>query len=716
MVLVLLDDVGFGASSVVGGPIRMPTAERLAEAGLLYNRFHTTAICSPTRASLLTGCDAHATGVGTVLNVASNEPGYDGVLRDETATIARILKDAGYATGAFGKWHLTPAWETSELGPFDRWPIGRGFDTFYGFLGGESDHYEPNLYRGTTPIPLPDGPYHFTEDMVTQASDWIRLQTAMKPDQPFFAYLAPGAAHAPLHVEDAWIEKYRGVFDEGWDAIRQKLLAGQIAAGVAPADTVLTERPEGLPAWESLSPEEQQVGIRLMEAYAGFLEHCDTQLGHVVDTLEELGRRENTLFLYVVGDNGSSAEAGLSGSVSYFGAMTGILESTDQALDLLDEVGSKRTYPQYPAGWAWAMCSPFQWVKTVASHFGGTRNPLIVSWPQGIAQRGLRSQFGHVNDIVPTILEVTGTTAPDTVAGVEQRPMDGTSLAYSFDAPDAPERHTTQHFEVFGHRSIYHEGWIASATHGVAPWFAARKYQKASPLSDDIWELYNTLEDFSQAKDLSSEHPDKLAELQELFDAEIRRTGIPEPVDVRTNRKPLPNLLMGRNELVFTGPVTAVPESNGPVLSGNHWLLEAEVEIPAEGVLFSMGSRHAGIVLFLDDAGRANFCYRVFEASRVDLSSEPLTRGSHTLAVSFVADSPTSLGTAGVVRLSVDGTEVADSRIERTQNTYFSFDEPLTVGRTSGSPVGDAHPQSYPYTQRIKRVRIAWGPEQENLL
>ncbi|MGW5647719.1 sulfatase-like hydrolase/transferase [Saccharopolyspora sp. NPDC003752] len=710
VVLVLLDDVGFGASAPFGGPVDTPAVAELAATGLRYNRFHTTAICSPTRASLLTGRDPHVTGVGTVMNAANKYPGYQGIMRDSTATIATLLRRNGYSTACFGKWHLAPPWETSQIGPFDRWPTGRGFDTFYGFLGGETHQYEPTLYEGTRPVSRPDGDdYHLTEDLVDRSIDWVRMQHSLAPDRPFLLYLAPGATHAPLHVPEQWCRKYRGRFAQGWDEMREEILARQKELGVVPVDTELTPRPPELPAWDSLSRDQKRVAERLMEVYAGFLEHTDTQIARLVAELKRSGQFENTLFCYVVGDNGSSAEAGLTGSINYFGALQGMPEPVEVQLEKLDEIGGKSSYPQYPAGWAWAMTSPFQWVKQVASHFGGTRNPMVLSWPARITGAGgLRSQFSHVNDIVPTVLEAAGIEAPAVVDGVEQAPMDGTSLVYSFDDPEAPERHTTQYFEVFGHRSIYHEGWIASAFHRAGmPWTVGQPPVDA-PFDADVWELYDTTRDFSQARDLAAEEPEKLAWMRDLFDKKAARTGILPLRDARAHRTLMPNLAAGRREFTFHRGAVGIPESNAPELAGNSWTVSAHIVVAAEGsrgVLATMGGYTGGWALYLTEDGRPEFVYRAFEAGHVHLvGREPVPAGEHVLAAHLAYDGG-GRGNGARITLSLDGIELGSGHTPRTPPGFFSIDETFDIGETTGSPVGD-YPHVFPFHGGLDRVEF----------
>lgn len=713
IVVVLLDDVGFGASGTFGGPVATPTLDDLGAKGLRYNRFHTTAICSPTRASLLTGRDAHATGVGTVLNSAFDHPAYKGVLRPETAPVAGTLRASGYSTACIGKWHLAPTWESSQVGPFDRWPTGQGFDTFYGFLGGETHQFQPTLFEGTRPVDRPvgdsdAGDYHLTEDLVDRSLEWVRMQRAMTPDNPFFLYLAPGATHAPLHVPEEWTQKYAGHFDAGWDEMRAATHAQQVAAGVIPEGSGLTPRPDEIPAWDSLSADERRVATRLMEVYAGFLEHTDVQIGRLVEGLRENGDFENTLFCYVVGDNGSSAEGGPPGSINYMGALQGMQESVQTQLDGLDRIGGPDSYAQYPAGWAWAMTAPFQWMKQVASHLGGTRNPMVLTWPKGISSSGeLRSQFSHVNDLAPTLLEVAGIEAPTHVDGVEQLPMDGTSLVYSFDDPGAPERHETQYFEVNGHRAVYHRGWLASAHHGGVPWTVGLP-GRARDFDEDRWELYDLTNDFSQSVDLAEKHPEKLTQLRALFEQEAERVGILPLVDTRVSRTRMPNLTEGRTSFTFHAGVVGVPESQAPRMIGRSWHLRADLTVGddgARGVVATMGGRAAGWSLWLDDTGVPRLTYRTFEIDAVHLAGSPLVAGTHQVEIVHQYDGG-GRGRGAELSLVVDGTEVDRGHVRATPPAVFSIDETFDIGTSSGSPVGD-HPVTWPFTGgTIKRVDI----------
>ncbi len=709
VVFVLLDDVGYGAPSTFGGPVHTPALDELSAQGLRYRRFHTTAICSPTRASMLTGRDPHLTGVGTVLNSAFEHPAYRGVLRPETAMLPRMLQQAGYATACIGKWHLAPTWESTQAGPFTRWPTGQGFDHFYGFLGGETHQYEPTLYEGTRPVDRPEptdgGEYHLTEDLVDSSISWIRAQKTLNPERPFFLYLAPGATHAPLQVPGEWSAKYAGRFDEGWDAMRVQIHARQQQVGSIAPGCGLTSRPEEIPAWADLSDDERTVAVRLMEVYAGFLEHTDTQIGRLVADLKESGEFDNTLFVYVVGDNGSSAEGGPEGALSYMGTLQGLPESTEHRVANLDRIGRADSYPQYPAGWAWALTTPFQWMKQVASHLGGTRNPMVVSWPEGITDPGgVRDQFGHVNDLAPTVLELAGVEMPESVDGVVQLPMDGTSLAYSFNDAEAPERHTTQYFEVNGHRSIYHEGWMASAHHGGVPWNVGRP-GKGRDFDEDRWELYDLTSDWSQSVDLAEQHPERLAELTELFTAEAGRVGILPLVDARVSRTKMPKLFEGRTSFSFLPGIGGIPEEQAPRLIGRSWHLRADLTTGPDvlGVVATMGGRAAGWSLWIDPQHRPVLTYRTFEVDRVELRGEPLASGEHTVEIAFGYDG--GWGAGADLSLVVDGVATS-GRIRATPLVIFSIDETFDVGGSTGSPVGD-HPPVYPFSGgTLKRVDL----------
>lgn len=710
VVVVLLDDVGFGAASTFGGPIPTPTLERLANEGLRYNRFHTTAICSPTRAALLTGRNAHAVGVGAVLNSASDHPGKRGVLDDATPTLADHLRFAGYATAAFGKWHLTPDWETSPAGPFDHWPTGRGFDHFYGFLGGETHQFEPTLYEGTRPVSRPPGAdYHLSEDLARQASRWMQLQRSIRPDRPFFVYFATGATHAPIHAPESWIRRFRGQFDQGWDVQRERTFASQKKQGVIPADARLTPRPDVLPAWDSLSGDEKKVAARLMEANAGFLAHTDAQIGELVATLEAMGELDDTIFVYIVGDNGASAEGGVLGSWNYVAGLYGLPEDIAKDQTRLDAMGGTTSFPHYPAGWAWAMNTPFQWAKTIASHLGGTRNPMVIHWPEGIERPGgLRSQFSHVNDLTPTILEAIGRPG-----GMPRRdgapvPFDGTSLVYTFADAKAKERHTTQYFEVFGHRSIYHDGWMASAYRGRAPWRVLDPFPR--PTEEDRWELYDLAHDFSQANDLAAREPARLKALQALFLEEAGKNHV-LPIGTDTPGAGLPKLHGDRTHFVYHEGAIGIPESGGPQLANRSYTIRAEIEIPAQGasgVIATEGGTVGGWALYVDAKGRPAYHYDFFDVEQMTIvGREKLPPGRATLRYAFESDG--GIGAGGRGRLYVGDRLVGEGRIGRTVPRFFSIDETFDVGTDTGSPAGD-YPPAFAFGGRIHAVEITLAP------
>ena len=512
VVIVLIDDMGFGVSETFGGPVKTPTMDNLAQNGLKYNRFHTTALCSPTRVALLTGYNHHSNNAGSIMETATAYPGNNGVRPQSITPLAEVLRQNGYNTAAFGKYHETPPWEISNSGPQDRWPTRSGFEKFYGFIGGETNQWAPLIYDGVTLVETPHDPdYHFTTDMTNQAISWVRFQQALTPDKPFFIYYAPGATHAPHHVPKAWAEKYKGKFDQGWDKVREQTLEQQKKLGIVPQATTLAPKPEDIKDWENLSANEKKLFTRQMEVYAGFAEQTDYEIGRLVSSIKDLGKLDNTLFILIAGDNGASAEGQMNGMYSEMTFFSGIPQTVPDMLKHYDEWGSPSTYPHFSAGWAVAMDAPFSYTKQVASDFGGTRNPMTVHWPAQIKAKGeVRSQFGHVIDIAPTVYELAKIPAPDMVNGIAQDPVEGTSLAYTFTDNSAAERHTTQYFEMFGNRGIYQDGWFARTIHR-----AAWEFKPRQPLLDDKWELFNTNEDFSLASDLASQNPEKLKAMQD---------------------------------------------------------------------------------------------------------------------------------------------------------------------------------------------------------
>jgi arylsulfatase len=694
---VLIDDMGFGAPSAVGGPCEMPTSERLAAGGLFYNRFHTTALCSPTRQALLTGRNHHSVGMGTVGDLATSAPGYNGIRPNSAATIARVLTCNGYNTAAFGKMHQTPTWEASPSGPFDRWPTGDGFEKFYGFVGGETNQWQPTLFEGTSPVEPPATPeegYHLSEDLAERTIGWIRAQHALTPDKPFFAYLSFGATHAPHHVAPRWRDKYRGRFDHGWDRQRELTLARQKELGIVPADAELAPWAEGVPRWDELDPDQRQVACALMENYAGFAEHTDHQVGRVIDALQELGVLDDTLVLYILGDNGASAEGGLEGTFNELLTFNGMASTTPEMLPLLDKLGGPESFPHYPVGWALAMDTPYQWTKQVASHYGGTRNGMIVHWPNGIQSRGaIRNQWHHVIDVVPTLLEAASLPLPYSVDGVAQKPLEGVSMCYSFDDSSAPDRHTTQYFEMLGNRGIYHRGWTAVTRHRL-PWVSDAKMSFA----DDRWELYDTTRDWTQAHDLSTEHPEKLRELQEQFLIEAAKYQV-FPLDDRTIERFIPALagrpdLMGhRTSMTFFAGMRQLPENTVPNVKNRSHAITAEIEVPedsgATGVIIVQGGRFGGWALYMH-AGVPTYCHNFLDQQRFYVrGTSALSTGRHTIRYEFDYDG--GLGGGGTGRLLVDDERVGEARIDRTVPMVFSTDETLDIGIDTASPVTDEY-------------------------
>lgn len=712
VVVVVLDDLGFGSSSAFGGPCRMPTAERLADGGLRYTRFHVTALCSPTRQALMTGRNHHAVGMGATTEMATSAPGYTGVRPRSAATLARVLQGNGYSTAAFGKWHQTPPSEISPVGPFDRWPTGEGFDHFYGFMACEMNHWYPLLFDGTRPVEpsrRPEDGYHLSEDLVDHAVDWVRTQRALTPDRPFFTYVAFGASHAPLHVTPEWRDRYRGAFDDGWDRLRETTLARQKELGVVPEHTELAPWPDSVPHWDSLDDTRRTLGARFMETFAGFTEHADAQLGRFVDELEALGELDNTVFLYLLGDNGASGEGGIEGTHVEHRLGHGLVDDPADMLTHLDEIGGPESYPIAPVGWALAMNTPYQWTKQVASHFGGTRDGLVVHWPRGIADPGgLRHQFHHVVDVLPTILECAGITAPTSVDGVVQQPVDGTSMRYTFAAPDAPDRRRTQYFEMCGNRGIYHEGWTAVTRHGT-PWEMVPTAGRA--FRDDVWELYDTTTDPSQAHDVAAEHPATLARLQDLFFAEAVQNQV-LPLDDRVTERENPQLagrfdLVGeRTSVTFHAPVRRLIEETVPNVKNRSHAVVADVEGAGDGVLVAQGGRFGGWSLYVSD-GRPCYVYNWFGWRRHTVRSDvALTPGRHEVRMDFAYDGG-GVGRGGTATLRVDGHDVGSVRVDATVPYYFSFDETFDVGVDLGTPVTEDYAAGdNAFTGTVHSVRV----------
>ncbi len=722
VLIVLLDDVGFGAPSAFGGPCRTATAERLAAGGLRYNRFHTTALCAPTRAALLTGRNHHSVGMGSITETATSAPGNSSLRPNTKAPLPLTLKLNGYSTAQFGKCHEVPVWQASPLGPFDAWPSGGGgFETFYGFIGGENNQYDPALYDGTTPVDPPATPeegYHLTEDLADHAVAWMRQQKALMPDKPFFVYFAPGATHAPHHVPKEWADRYAGQFDHGWDVQRERTLARQKELGLVPADAELTPRHAEIPAWDDMPEELKPVLARQMEVYAGFLEHTDAQVGRLVEALQDLSILDDTIIYYITGDNGASAEGTVNGAfneMANFNGMAG-LETVEFLREKMDALGSPDSYNHYAVGWAWAMNTPFQWTKQVASHWGGTRNGTIVHWPAGVSDRGgLRSQFCHVIDVAPTVLEAAGLPEPTFVNGVQQAPIEGTSMLYTFDEGQATERHDLQYFEMFGNRGIYHQGWSAVTKHRT-PWVMVGGTMPA--FDEDVWELYDGRDDFSQARDLSADQPEKLAELQRLWLIEATKYGV-LPMDDRTAERldpaqaGRPTLIHGDSQVFFPG-MGRLSENSVVSIKNRSFSVTAEVDVPdsgAQGVIIAQGGRFGGWVVYCR-AGSLAFTYNVLGIHEYQTVADvPVPPGKHQVRVEFAYDGG-GIAKGGGVTLYHDGQPVGRGRVEQTQPLVFSADETTDVGYESGTTVStDYNTRSSRFTGRLHWVQLDVGTD-----
>ncbi|QDU19425.1 arylsulfatase [Urbifossiella limnaea] len=705
VVVVLIDDVGFGQADTFGGECHTPNLTRLWNSGIAFNTFHTTSICSPTRAALLTGRNHHRVGNGTIAERASDFDGYTGVIPRTSATIPEVLHHYGYQSAAFGKWHNTPANQTTAMGPFDRWPTGHGFDYFYGFLAGETSQWEPRLYENTTPVEPHGARYHLTEDMTDRAVGWMRRHQAYAPDKPFFLYFAPGAAHGPHHVFKEWADKYKGKFDDGWDAYRDRVFARQKAMGWVPADTKLTARDATMPGWASIPEAERPFQRRLMEVFAGFVEHTDAQVGRLVDGLDQLGLRENTVVLYVWGDNGASAE-GQRGTVSELLAQNNVSNTIAQQLAALEELGGlpalggPRLDSMYHAGWAWAGSTPFRSTKLVAAHFGGTRNPMVVSWPRGIKpDRTPRAQFHHVNDIAPTLYDLIGVRPPAVVSGFPQDPIDGVSLAYTFADARAPGRKRTQYFENNASRGVYHDGWFAGTFGPLIPWDTAGSAARLNEwdAAKDTWELYDLSRDFSQADDLAAKEPARLAQMKDRFLAEARANkALPIGGGLWTRFRPQDRIASPYRSWRFDTATTRMPEFTAPGLGrqSNRVTVDVEVGNEASGVLYALGGASGGVAVYLD-RGQLVYDYNMLVIEQTTARSrDRIAAGKHTIEVTETIPRP---GGPAEVVLSVDGREVAKATVKRTVPAAFTASETFDVGVDLGSPVSRGYYDRAPF-------------------
>jgi arylsulfatase A-like enzyme len=723
VLVVLIDDVGFGASSAFGGPVDTPNAERLGAKGLKYNRFHTTALCSPTRAALLSGRNHHTVGMGGITEIATSAPGYNSIRPNTCAPLAEILKLNGYSTAQFGKCHEVPVWETSPMGPYGNWPTGSGFEYFYGFIGGEAHQYYPALYEGTVPVEpdkTPEEGYHLMADMTDKAIRWVRQQKSLTGDKPFFVYFAPGATHAPHHVPSEWADKYEGEFDDGWDALREKIFGRQKELGVVPPDAQLTPRHEEIPAWDEMPEELKPVLRRQMEVYAGFLEYTDHHVGRLLDALEDLEVLDDTLVYYIIGDNGASAEGTLNGTfnemINFNGAAA--LETPEFMIARLDQFGGPDSYNHYAVGWAHAMDTPYQWTKQVASHFGGTRNGTIVHWPNGFAARGeIRTQFSHVIDVAPTVLEAAGLVEPTFVHGVQQTPMQGISQRYSFDDVNADERHETQYFEMFGNRGIYHKGWTAVTRHKT-PWLLVGEQVPA--FDNDVWELYDTSKDWTQFEDVSMDNPEKLHELQRLFVIEAAKNNV-LPLDDRVAERILaevagrPMLVKGDRQRLFGG-MGRLSESSVVNVKNKSHAVTAEIDVsdgPAQGVIIAQGGSIGGWSLYAKD-GKLRYCYNLLGIQRFHAESDrEIPEGTHQVRMEFAYDGP-GLGKGGTATLYLDGEQVGEGQVEATAAMIFSADDTLDIGKEGGALVADDYPIPNDFSGEVNWVEIDVGEAAED--
>jgi len=713
VLIILIDDAGFGQWGTFGGQVPTPNLDRLAKMGLRYTRFHTTALCSPTRAALLTGRNHHSAGTGVITEIGDGYPGYSGQIPKSAAMFAEVLRQGGYSTAFIGKNHNIADWETSISGPYDRWPNLQGFDYFYGFIGGEMDQWQPILYRDTVPVAMEipkgqEGHYTLNDSLADDTIRYIRLEKSTTPDRPFFIYYAPGATHAPHHVPKEWIDKFKGQFNQGWDKYREETYQRQLKLGVIPLDTKLTPRPPEIPAWNSLSPDEQRVAERLMEIFAAYTAQTDYEVGRVLDALEEIGQMHNTLTFWEIGDNGASMEGTLSGCFNELATLQGVSEDASFLIQHIDELGSAKASNHIPVGWAWAVNTPFQWGKQVASHFGGTRNPLVIAWPDRIKDAGgIRTQFHHVIDIAPTILEAAHLPQPVEVNGVKQKPIEGVSMIYSFDDPKAASPRHIQYFEMFGNRALYKDGWIATARHGRLPWVTAGG--STGDFDHDKWELYNLADDFSESNDLSAKYLEKLKELQDDFWIEAKKYDV-LPLDdrfaERGDPRLRPSLIAGRTAFIYYPGANRIPEPSAADTKNASHTITASIEVPqggADGVLVAEGGAAGGYSLYIKN-GTPVYEYNYFAHERYKVtSSEVLSPGPAVIRVDFKYDG--GIGKGGTATLFINDKKVGEGRVEKTCPSRFGA-ESFDVGMDNGSPVSEAYEPPFAYAGTIKNVEI----------
>ncbi|MDA9468270.1 arylsulfatase [Bradyrhizobium sp. CCBAU 53415] len=731
VLLIMTDDQGFGAPATFGGVIPTPSMDRIANAGLRYTNFHSTALCSPTRAALITGRNHHSVGFGVVGEMATGFPGYDSIIPIEKGTIGTILKANGYATSWFGKDHNTPFYQSSQAGPFDQWPNGMGFDYFYGFVGGDASQWQPNLFRNTTAIyPFQGNPgWNLETAMADEAIQHMKQLKEVAPDKPFFVYYVPGATHAPHHPTPEWVKKIGDMhlFDEGWNKVREKIFANQKRLGIMPENARLTAWPKDLPEWDSLSWDEKKLFIKQADVYGAYLAYADHEIGRVIQAVEDLGELDNTLIIYIGGDNGASAEGLLNGTPNEFTSFNGVSVPVKDQFLWYPFWGSERTFPHYAAGWAWTMDTPFKWVKQVPSHFGGTAQGMVISWPGHINDvGGLRGQFHHVIDIVPTILEAAGIPQPDTINGIKQNPIEGVSMTYTWDKANgnAPTRHTTQYFEMLGNRAIYQDGWVAATTPATLPWEPSTK-TPPDVITGYNWELYNVQEDPTQSNDVATKMPDKLKQMQDLFYAEAKKYNV-LPLDNSTLARwntPRPSLTAGRTVFTYSGELIGTPASAAPDILDKSYTITADVDIPeggAEGMIVTHGGRFGGYGLFLSKGdfgigrGKVVFLYNLLDLKRTTWEGPELSAGKHTIVFDFKSDGP-GLGKGGTGVLSVDGKEVARNTLEHTTPITFPEDETFDVGqdtRTGVAMIEYRYDPPFKFTGKINKLTFKLEPEQ----
>jgi arylsulfatase A-like enzyme len=721
ILLIMTDDAGYGVSGTFGGVIPTPSMDRIAQAGLRYTQFHSTALCSPTRAALITGRNHHSVGTGVVAEQATGYPGYDSIIGPDNATIGNILQQNGYATSWFGKNHNTPSYQINVGGPFDQWPSGMGFDYFYGFMGGETDQWTPYLFRNTTQIsPWVGKPgYNLVTDMADEAIDYMKTLNASAPDKPFFVYYVPGATHAPHQPKPEWIEKFKGKFDMGWNAMREQIFANQKRLGVIPANTQLTAWPDDLPKWETLDPESKKLFARQAEVFAAYVAYTDDEIGRVIQAVDDLGKLDNTLVIYITGDNGTSAEGTTLGTPNAMAALQSIPIPVAEQMRAYDVWGSDKTYPHMSVAWSWAFDAPFKWTKQVASHFGGTRQGMVMAWPNRIKDAGgLRTQFHHVIDIVPTILEASGIPEPAMVNGIAQRPIEGVSMAYTWDKANtnAPSKRETQYFEMWGNRAIYHNGWVAATTPPAAPWLMGTT-KMPDVVEGYKWELYNIAEDYSEANDLAAKMPEKLHQMQERFLVEGTKYNV-FPLDNSVLERalaPKPSATAGRNVFTYSGELSGLSDSVAPNIIAKSYTITAEIEVPqggAEGMLATLGGRFGGYGFYLLK-GKPVFLYNFLDMARFRWDApQALAPGKHTIVFDFTYDGP-GLGKGGTGALKVDGNEVASKKIPHTVPALFTLDETFDVGVDTRTSVDDNdYKVPFRFTGKLNKLTFKLGPTQ----